>query len=93
MLGFIIAVVAGAATPMIEAPLARPLAQALSDVMPLEDGELRAFAFMIAMIIAGILCAIFGTGSALGLAVGGTLGYFVVRLARWIQRVIEGRNS
>lgn len=91
MFGFLIAVVAGAVTPMIEGPLARPVAKAMGNVVELEDGEMRALAFMIAMIIAGILCAVFSSGSALGLAVGGTVGYFGMRILRWMQRIMENR--
>ena len=93
MLGFLIAIGAGVVTPMIEGPVARPVAQALAENVALEDGELRTLAFMIAMIAAGLICAMLGTGSALSLAVGGTLGYFGARLARWLQRVIEGRRD
>ena len=93
MLGFLIAVAAGAVTPMLEGHVARPLAQAMRDTVEVADGELRTLAFMIAMIVAGLLCAVFSSGSALGLAVGGTLGYFGMRLVRWLQRVIEGKRA
>jgi len=93
MFGFLIAIAAGAVTPMIETPVARPLARAMGDNVELADGELRTLAFMIAMIVAGVLCAVFDSGSALSLAVGGTLGYFGMRLVRWLQRVIEGKRA
>jgi len=93
MFGFLIAVVAGAVTPMIETPLARPVARMLGENIEIQEGELRALAFMIAMIIAGILCAVFSSGSALGLAVGGTLGYFGMRLVRLVQRMIENKGA
>lgn len=93
MFGFLIAVAAGALTPMLEGPVARPVARAMGDNVELADGELRALSFMIAMIMAGILCALFSSGSALGLAVGGTLGYFGMRLLRWLQRLIEGKRA
>lgn len=93
MLGFLISVAAGALTPMIESPVARPAAKALSQNIDVQDGEVRVLAFMIAMIVAGILCAVFGTGSALGLAVGGALGYFGGRILRAIQKIIEGRRD
>lgn len=93
MFGFLIAVVAGAVTPMIETPLARPVARMLGENIEIQEGELRALAFMIAMIIAGILCAVFSSGSALGLAVGGTLGYFGMRLVRMVQRMIENKGA
>ena len=93
MLGFIIAVAGGALTPMIETPLARPAARALSNVIEVEDTELRLLAFMLAMLIVAILCAVFNTGSTLGLVVGGMLGYFGGRLARWAQRAIEEKRG
>ena len=93
MFGFLIALAAGAAAPMLEGPVAHPIAQALRDKVELADGELRALAFMVAMILAGILCALFSSGSALGLAVGGTLGYFTPRLVGWVQRTIAGKSS
>lgn len=93
MFGFLIAVVAGAVTPMIETPLARPVARMLGENIEIQEGELRVLAFMIAMIIAGILCAVFSSGSALGLAVGGTLGYFGMRLVRMVQRMIENKGA
>ncbi|SMX32372.1 hypothetical protein [Octadecabacter ascidiaceicola] len=93
MFGFLIAVLAGAATPMIEAPLARPVARMMGEGFDVKDTEMRALAFMIAMIIAGILCAVFSSGSALGLAVGGSVGYFAMRLLRTAQRMIEDKRS
>jgi hypothetical protein len=93
MFGFLIAVAAGAATPMLEGPLARPVARAMGANVEIADGELRALAFMIAMIIAGVVCALFSSGSALGLAVGGALGYFGVRLLRWLQRSVDSRRD
>lgn len=93
MFGFLIAVAAGALTPMIEGPVARPAARAMSASIELGDGEIRALAFMIAMIGAGILCAVFSSGSALGLAVGGTLGYFGLRIVQVLQRVIAGSKG
>lgn len=93
MFGFLIAVIAGAVTPMLEAPVARPVAGLMSNNVELVDGELRVLAFMIAMIVAGILCAVFSTGTPLSLAVGGMLGYFGMRLLRWGQRALENRNS
>jgi len=93
MFGFLIAFAAGAATPMIEAPLARPIARMMGETIDVQGTELRALAFMIAMIIAGILCAVFSSGSALGLAVGGVLGYFFMRLLRTAQRMIEDKRG
>ena len=93
MFGFLIAMAAGAATPLFEAPVARPIARLLGVNVEIQDTELRALAFMIAMIVAAVLCSVFASGSPLGLAVGGTLGYFIVRLSRWAQRAIENKRS
>lgn len=93
MLGFLIALGAGFLTPMIEGPVARPLARAMGQTIEVSDAELRALSFMVAMIVAGLLCAVFSTGSPLGLAVGGALGYFGVRLVRWLERIIKGTGA
>ncbi len=93
MFGFLIAVAMGAVTPMLEGPLARPVAKSLSERIDLTEGELRAIAFMIAMIIAGVLCALFSSGSALGLAVGGALGYFGARLVKLLQGIMAGKRD
>lgn len=93
MLGFIFALVAGFVTPMAEDPVGRPLAKMLADTLGVEDSDLRVLTFMAMMLIAGILSAVFATGSALGLAAGGALGYFGMRILRWLQRIIEGRRD
>lgn len=91
MFGFLIAVAAGALTPMLEGPVARPVARKLSELIEVQDTEIRVIAFMIAMVLAAVLCAIFSTGSALGVMIGGVLGYFGARLARWFYKIIENR--
>lgn len=93
MFGFIISVVCGAATPMLEGPVAKPVAAMLSNVIELDDTELRLLAFMLAMVIAAILCVVFGTGSLLGLIIGGMLGYFGARLVRWGKTALENRRG
>jgi urea transporter len=93
MFGFLIAIAAGAVTPMVEDPLARRAAKSMGQHVEVQENEVRALAFMIAMIIAGVVCNVLDTGSPLGLAVGGALGYFGARLLRWGQRRIEDRRS
>jgi len=88
MLGFLISIAAGFATPMIEGPVARPVAKAMGSNVEVKDTELRLLAFMLAMIIAGILAAVFSSGSALGLAAGGMIGYFGTRLVKWFKSAI-----
>lgn len=89
MLGFLISVAAGFATPALEGPVARPVARAIGTNIELKDGELRVLAFMLAMVIAAILCAVFSSGSPLGLAVGGMIGYFGTRLVQWFNRTVR----
>lgn len=93
MFGFLIALVAGFLTPHAEAPLARPVAEALRDVIKLEDGEIRLLGFMIVMLITGLLCALFDTGSPLGVMLGGTLGYFGLRLSAYAKAAVEGKRQ
>ena len=76
MLGFIIAVIAGFLTPHLEAPVGKPVAKAIEGFVELEAGETRLFSFIVAMLIAGVLCALFDTGSPLGVMLGGAIGYF-----------------
>lgn len=92
MLGFLIALAAGAATPMVETPLARPVARFLAGKIAVQDTELRLIAFMVALIIAGLLSAVFHSGSPLGLAIGASLGYFAARLIRWGQAAVNNRR-
>jgi len=92
MLGFIIAVAAGFLTPHIETPIAKPLAEAIRPAVALEPGELRLLSFMVAMILAAVLSAVFSTGSALGLMIGGALGYFALRLTEAAKSASGGRK-
>lgn len=93
MFGFLIALIAGFVTPMLDAPVARPIARMAGKNVTLLDGELRVLSFMVAIIIAGFVCALFSAGTPLGLAIGATLGYFGTRLLHWGQREIEDRRS
>lgn len=93
MLGFLIAVAAGAATPFLEGPVARPVARALGAQIKITEPELRTLAYIIALIGAALICAVLNVGSMLGLVVGGALGYFGLRLLRWLQRVIKAKRG
>lgn len=93
MLGFLIAIVAGAATAKIEDLAARPLAKILGDNIEVFDDELPVLAFIIGMLVAGILSTIFSNGSGLALIVGGALGFFGVRIIRLVQRLMAGADS
>jgi hypothetical protein len=93
MLGFIAAVVAGVLTPYLQDPLARPLAEALSPRIVLEPGEVRLLAFMIAMLIAGIVANLLHSGSTFWVILGGVLGYFGPRLVAAAKDGMNGRSS
>ena len=93
MFGFLIAIAAGAATPSIEGPVARPVARLLGRHIEIQDTELRLVAFMIALIAAAIVASVFDTGSALGIVLGGMMGYFGPRLFAWLRGIIEGRKA
>lgn len=93
MFGFVIALVAGFLAPHAEAPLARPLAEAIRGVVKLEDGEMKLLSFMIVMLIAGAACAMFDTGSPLGVILGGVIGYFGLRLSTYAKSKIDGKRS
>ena len=93
MFGFIISIGAGYLTPYLEQPLAKPVAAAVDKWIHIKDVEITLLAFMFAMIIAALFCAFFNTGGALGILVGGGLGYFGSRIVAAIKKVIENRNS
>lgn len=80
MFGFLIAIGAGFLVPQLEAPIARPVIARLRKVFPLEAGEGRTIAFMIAMLIAAFVASIFDTGQPIGLSIGLILGYFGTRI-------------
>lgn len=90
MLGFIIAIALGAATPKIEDLVARPLAQLLGKNIEVFDDELPVLAFIIGMFTAAIISAIFSNGSGLAIVFGATIGFFGLRIVRLIQRLLEG---
>ncbi len=80
MIGFIIAIIAGYCTPMIEASAARPVADAIGKWVKIEENEMRLLGFMLAMVLAGVLGALFESGNTFWLILGGTLGYFGTRI-------------
>lgn len=92
MLGFVFALVAGFVAPSLDAAASRPLARALGSLVRVEESEVRALSVLIALLGAGALCAIFNTGSVLGVIVGATLGYFLLRLTSAARDAIENRG-
>ena len=93
MLGFLIAAAAGFLTPQLDGPVARPIAKALKEYFPVEDVEIRLISFLAALFGAMILAAAFDTGSAIGLLIGASLGYFGTRIYSVLKKIIEGRTD
>lgn len=91
MWGFIVAVIAGLATRQAEEPLARPLARMIAPVVKVEPDEVRLFAFIVVMLIAGILSELLRSGSAFWVILGGALGYFGLRLFAFVKAQIDGQ--
>lgn len=91
-MGFVVAVIAGFLTPYAETPLARPLAKAVSAFVTIDESEMKALSFMIVMLIAGLLCALFNMGSPFGLILGGALGYFALQLTEAAKKGIDSRK-
>ncbi len=92
MFGFIIALIAGFLAPHAEGPLARPLAAAMRDKVPLAPGELRLLSFILVMLLAGIAAELLDSGSAFWIILGGALGYFALRLVAAGQALFDQRR-
>ena len=80
MLAFIVAVVAGFLTPHVESSIGKSVTQALSDHITVEPGESRLIAFLVVMLLAGIVIALIGGGSPFWVILGGAIGVFLSRL-------------
>ena len=91
MLGFIVGLIAGFATPHLEEPVARPVARAIAHEIPIEPEELLLLAFMIALLIASVIAAAAESSNAFSVVLGGTIGYFAVRILAMVRRAIDGR--
>jgi len=48
---------------------------------------------MIGMFVAAVLSTTLGTGSVMGLIIGGILGFFGMRIIHTVQRVIKGNDE
>lgn len=85
MFTFLIAAIAGLATPFVEPQLKTILESLMLDDFQLQENEFRAFAFAIMMLAAAILAGLGGGGSAIGLSAGGLVGLFGKRILDAIQ--------
>jgi hypothetical protein len=89
MIGFLIAIALGFATPFIEAPLAQPLARIMERKIRLETGEVKVLAFAMIAILAGLIAVLFGSSNAFWIGIGVTLGYFGTRIISAVRELIE----
>lgn len=93
MLGFLIAIAAGFATPHLEAPVARPLAKMMEKHFTVEASEVRLIAFMVAMLAAGVVSALLHSGMTFWVILGGAIGYFGSRLIAAAREIIDARRN
>ena len=81
LLNLFLGALAGYLTPQAEPHLHKALKDILLDEVPMKEGEFRLFAFIVMMIVASVLAALFGAdSSAFLLLLGGGLGVFGTRM-------------
>lgn len=93
MLGFLVAIAAGFATPHLEDPVARPLAKLMGKYITVEVTEIRLIAFMVAMLAAGVVSALLHSGMTFWVILGGALGYFASRVVPALREMFEARKD
>jgi hypothetical protein len=91
MLGFLFAIVAGLATPYVEAPLAEPIARWIKQHMDLEPTETRMIAFIMMLLLAALVSALLNSGATFFVVFGAGLGYFLIRIVGAIREIIADR--
>ncbi len=93
MLGFIVAIAGGFFTPQAEPILAKPVADMAGKYITLEAGELRLLAFILVMLVVGIVSALLASGSTFWVILGGTLGYFGKRIVAAAKAAIPEKDG
>ena len=93
MLGFICAVIAGFGAHYVDEPLVRPLTRALQGKIDIEPSETRLVGFILTMLIAGVAAELLDSGSAFWIILGGSLGYFALRIVAAVKAVIDRQTS
>ena len=92
MLTFILAVLAGFATPFVEPALTKLVQPRLSDV-PMHEGEYLTITFVLLLIAVAVVSIVSGVlTSAFTVLLGGALGLFGVRLFRALKAFVDGKN-
>lgn len=93
MWGFIVAIIGGLVVQPSEDMLARPVARVFDPVLKITPEEMRLFAFVLVMLIVGIITWILGSGSPFWVIFGGALGLFGRRLVSWGQEQLAKRRE
>ena len=93
MLTFILAVIAGFATPYIEPALTKILQPRLTDI-PVKVGEYQTITFILLLIAVAIAAIVSGLlASAFTVLFGGALGLFGVRLFKILRNLVDGQSD
>tara|TARA_B100000787_G_C15906641_1_gene170729 strand:- start:43 stop:336 length:294 start_codon:yes stop_codon:yes gene_type:complete len=93
MLTFILAVIAGFATPYIEPALTKILQPRLTDV-PVNEGEYQTITFVLLLIAVAIAAIVSGLSApAFTVLFGGTLGLFGLRLFKILKALVDGQSG
>ena len=93
MLTFILAVIAGFATPYIEPGLTKILQPRLTDV-PLNEGEYQTITFVLLLLAVAIAAIVSGfLASAFTVLFGGAIGLFGVRLFKILRAFVDGKSG
>ena len=93
MLTFILAVIAGFATPYIEPALTKILQPRLTDI-PVKVGEYQTITFVLLLISVAIAAIVSGLlASAFTVLFGGALGLFGVRLFKILRNLVDGQSD
>ena len=93
MLTFILAVIAGFATPYIEPALTKILQSRLTDIS-VKAGEYQIITFVLLLIAVAIAAIVSGLmASAFTVLCGGALGLFGVRLFKILRDLVDGQRG
>lgn len=92
MFGLIVAGVIGFLTPQFQSAVAPPVAKTLS-FLKIEEQEYDLLGLLLAVLTAGLVATIIGSGTALTVAVGLTIGYFATRLIALAKEMTKSKNK
>ena len=91
---FILALIAGFVTPMVEATVMGFVSKLQNDDFKFEDGENRAITFGLMMLAVAIIANITGgSANAVWILVGGLIGLFAMRIYNLIVKKASSRKE